>query len=207
MRARMRRGTLSPISFFSIVSIGILCLTFCSLDAVAQPSIRYYTENGVTYKETRSTVRRPVVEKRMEQREKTVYREKVSTSYEPHTQLSYTPVTTYRWEGRWHDVLHPFKTPYVGYHLVPETRWETRSEQTQRQVTRRDLVPEKQTYQVPVTSHRYVEEEVVHRTPVHGGGRQATTTVSGRGAIGGVHRIENDPPRYGSAWRGSSTRQ
>jgi hypothetical protein len=204
MRARMRRGTLSQISFSSI---GILCLAFCSPRSSAEPAVRYYTENGVTYKETRSTVRRPVVERKMEQREKTVYREKVSTSYEPHTQLSYTPVTTYRWEGRWHDVLHLFKTPYVGYHLVPETQWQTRTEQVHRQVTRRDLVPEKQTYQVPVTTHRYVEEEVVHRMPVHGGGGHATTTVSGRGAIGGVHRIENDPPRYGSAWRGSSTRK
>ena len=74
MRARMRRGALNPISCFSI---GILCLS-CIARADAQPSVRYYTENGVTYKETRSTVRRPVVEKRMEQREKTVYREKIS---------------------------------------------------------------------------------------------------------------------------------
>ena len=204
MRARMQRGALNLISSFSL---GLLCLGFFSPEASAEPSVRYYTENGITYKETRTTVRRPVVERRMEQREKTVYREKVSTSYEPHTQLSYTPVTTYRWEGRWHDVLHPFKTPYVGYHLVPETNWQTNTVQVQRPVTRRDLIPEKQTVQVPVTTHRYVEEEVVHRTPVHGHQIGATTTVTGRGAIGGVHRIDNDPPRYGSAWRGSSTRK
>ena len=62
MRARMRRGALSPIS---CLSTGILCL-ICIAHADAQPAIRYYTENGVTYKETRSTVRRPVVEKKME---------------------------------------------------------------------------------------------------------------------------------------------
>ena len=88
MRARMQRGALNLISSFSL---GLLCLGFFSLQSSAEPSVRYYTENGITYKETRTTVRRPVVERRLEQREKTVYREKVTTSYEPHTQLSYTP--------------------------------------------------------------------------------------------------------------------
>ena len=204
MRARTQRGALTLISFSSL---GILCVAFLSPKSFAEPAVRYYTENGVTYKETRTTVRRPVVERKLEQREKTVYREKVSTSYEPHTQLSYTPVTTYRWEGRWHDVLHPFKTPYVGYHLVPETQWQTNSVQVHRQVTRRDLVPEKQTVQVPVTTHRYVEEEIVHRTPVYGSRGGATTTVASRGAIGGIHQIENDPPLHGSSWRGSGPRK
>jgi hypothetical protein len=174
--------------------------------ATAEQSVRYYTENGVTYKEVRTKVRRPVVERRMEEREQTVYREQVSTTYEPHTQLTYTPITTYRWEGRWHDVLNPFRTPYVGYHLVPQTHWETRAEQVHRPVTRRDLLPEKRTIQVPVTTHRYVEEEVVHRTAVNQPG-SGSTSVASRSAIGGIHQVENDPPRHASSWRASGTQK
>ena len=199
MLAGMRCGTLIPTIFLLV-----FLLTFFSSIASAEQAVRYYTENGVTYKEVRTKIRKPVVERRMESREKTVYSEKVSTTYEPYTQLIHTPITTYHWEGRWQDVLNPFRPTRLGYHLVPQTHWETRSEEVHRPVTRREMFPEKRTFQVPVTTHRYVEEEAIHRTVVNQSDH-GTTSVASRTAIGGIHKIENDPPRVGSTWRGSAT--
>ncbi len=199
MLAGTQRWTLMLIIFSFFFSLK----SFSGI-ASAQQAVRYYTENGVTYKETRTRTQKPVVERRMETREKTVYSEKVSTTYEPYTQLIHTPITTYQWEGRWQDVFNPFRPAHMGYHLVPMTHWEIRSEQVHRPITRREMLPEKRTYQVPVTTHRYVEEEAVHRTVV-GKNTGSTASVASRSAIGGIHQIKNDPPLHSSAWRGSTT--
>ena len=79
-------------------------------------------EDGRTYRESRTVVKRPVVETQVQARERTVYREQISTEYRPQTRTVYTPVTTYQWKPKMHDVLNPFKKN-IGYNLVPTTRW------------------------------------------------------------------------------------
>ena len=79
-------------------------------------------------------------------------------------------------------------------------------------VTCRRLVPEKRTVQVPVTVYRTVPEEVIARTvvtpvsPVAPSASQPTPALVRREAIGGLSRLEKDPPRQGmsTAWRASS---
>jgi hypothetical protein len=77
------------------------------------------------------------------------------------------------------------------------------TEQVQVPVTRREVIPTREVVNVPVTTHRMVDEEVIRRMVVNtapgsaGGG----TSVARRDAIGGISRLENDPPRSGAAWR------
>lgn len=168
--------------------------------ALAQDNVRYYQDGGVTYREVRRVVQRPVVETRLEQRQQTVYQPQYTTETVPTTRTVYTPVTEYRWEPRWHNTWNPFSSPYVAYHLTPSTRWDARSEQSQQTVTRYNVVPQTQTVQVPVTTQRVVNEEIVSRMPVQTPPPGVVTTEVARQTVGGISKLENDPPRD-SGWR------
>lgn len=133
-----------------------------------------------------------------------------------------TPVTEYRVQprlvGRW----NPFVQPYFVYENVPTVRWESRTEVVPIQTASRQLVPETRTVRTPVTTWRTVEEEVISRVAVSATSALASSSSSSTGAtlagplvpvkipasargdsIGGLSRLESDPPRQGSstAWR------
>jgi hypothetical protein len=194
----------------SSTAVVIACLVLTS-HAVGD-EVRYYTEGGITYRETSRVVRRPVCETEMRETTKTVYREELSSETRETVRTWWSPVTEYRceayWEGRW----NPLVEPSLSYRFVPETRWECKSEVIQEPVTCRRLVPETRTVQVPVTTRRMVTEEVISRVAV--GGNQAgasalslspTPTPIQTEQIGGVARLDKDPPRQGvsTAWRAS----
>jgi hypothetical protein len=174
--------------------------------------VRYYDQDGVTYRETRRTVLRPVCETQLRPSTQTVYREEQTSELRETQRTWWTPVTEYRCEAYWAGRWNPFVDPYLSYRLVPRTCWENRSEVVQVPVTCRRLVPETRTVQVPVTTRRMVTEEVITRVAV-GGGPSATTailsptpTVSRPERVGGVARLDKDPPRQGvsTAWRRAS---
>jgi hypothetical protein len=83
--------------------------------------------------------------------------------------------------------------------------WETRAEVVKVAVPRRQVVPVTTTIKVPMTTERVVEQDVVvSRTIV--GGTPTTDPFAGQtqvaGAsqqIGGIARLDRDPPRRGSA--------
>ncbi len=175
--------------------------------------VRYYEKDGVTYRETRRTVHRPTTETQMRQSTETVYRQQRETEVREQVRTCWSPVTEYHCEpylvGRW----NPFVRPYFASRMVPQTRWEQRSEVIQTPVTTCRLVPEVRTVESPVTVRRWVPEEVICRMAVRG---QAPATLSrlspaptltSQDEIGGVARLDNDPPRRGvnTAWRASST--
>jgi hypothetical protein len=171
--------------------------------------VRYTTdENGVTYRETRRVIRRPTMETRIEERQQTVYAERQSTELHPSYRTIYTPVTEYRWEPYLANRWNPLAQPYWAYRFVPHTRWETRTEEHRVPVVRREWVPEQRSVQVPVVTHRVVDEEIISRVAVSGGAgggdpfaTSPGTSVVRRDTVGGVGRLENDPPRTGTAWR------
>jgi hypothetical protein len=202
--------------------------------------VRYFEKDGVTYRETRQVVRRPVVETRMEARDCTVYRDKFTTELQDTPRSFPVAITEYHWVPVWRRPLNPFAAPYLTYEMVPQTRWETRSDTMKTAVTRREVVPEKITQQVPVTTQRFVEDEIISRVavgsrppgisapggaaapvaggryaapaadPVAGGRYSQPNTlpppsnpaeVANRTAIGGVMKLDSDPPRGGSSWR------
>jgi hypothetical protein len=166
--------------------------------AVAQSGVRYYEKDGMTYRESRSVIQRPVTQTELQPRERVTYREQVSTSYEPRSRTVYTPVTTYQWQARWQDVLNPFKPATMAYQLVPQTQWQAHVQQVETPITRREMVPQREVVDVPVTTRRYVDEEVIRRTVVN---PSQGTSVARREVIGGVSSLENDPPRDGANWR------
>jgi hypothetical protein len=170
--------------------------------------VRYYERNGVTYCETRRTVRQRVPDTRIETRPETVYREQVSTEMQQTVRDRWTPVTEYGWETFWVGRWNPLVAPYQAYRYVPRTRWEKRTEVVEIPVTRRRMVPETRTVRTPVAAWRTVEKEVVSRVAVSGRPAPPLVAVDTPGLapaerIGGVSRLDNDPPRYGTstAWR------
>lgn len=182
-------------NFLSGLAVAVACGTTATAD-----DIRYYQDGGVTYREVRRVVQRPVVETKLEQRQQTVYQPQYTTEVVPTTSTVYTPVTEYRWEARWHNTWNPFSDPYVAYHLVPTTRWDSRAVQGQQTVTRYNVVPQTQTVQVPVTTQRVVNEEIVSRMPVQAPPAGAVVSTASGQAVGGITKLENDPPRD-TGWR------
>ena len=191
--------------------------------SAAADQVRYYQENGVTYCETTRTIQRPVCETTMQQTTRTVYKEQYYTETKDVTQVSWCPVTTYQaetyWVGRW----NPFVEPYLQTRWVPQTSWQQRTEVVKLPVTCRRLVPEVQQVQVPVATQKMVSEEVVVSRVAVGGAvpcvgqavaYPAQTWAANPGSIvagqqiGGIARLNQDPPRYGVGATGqtSSTR-
>lgn len=202
---------MSTRSVFATMSL----LATASLAWSAAPSfaqaddVRYYEENGVTYRETRQTVTRPVYETELRTSTQTVYRDEPSCEVRETVRTSWTPVTEYRCEAYWAGRWNPFVDPYLAYRMVPQARWEARTELVQTPVTSHRLVPETRTVQVPVATQRMVTEERITRVAV---GRTSpavlspTPTPSGQ-QIGGLAQLDKDPPRQGvsTAWRPSTT--
>lgn len=173
--------------------------------------VRYTEDNGRTYRETRRVVRHPVTDVVHQDVPRTVYREHARTELQDIQRVYQIPITEYRresyWKGRW----NPFVQPYLAERIVPYTRWESRAETVKLPITTRQLVAETQIDKVPVVQQRYVDEEIISRVPVGGAGGTAVVNsgVPSTGTVvGGVARLDNDPPRQGSdqGWRPATIR-
>jgi hypothetical protein len=184
--------------------------------------VRYYDKDGVTYRETRRVVQRPIVETQTRESTQTFYREQYTTKINESVQERWTPVTDYRLESYWVGRWNPFVDPYLAQRYVPYTRWERTTEIVKTPVTCRQLVPETRTVRVPVTTQRLVDEEIIARVVVSGRGASSdlpwaapTNTaklvpvVGSQGPIGGTAKLESDPPRQGptTAWKASGAEQ
>ena len=171
--------------------LGLSC-AWTSL-AVAQ-DVRYYDQDGVTYRETRHVVQRPVSATEIQQREQVVYRQQVTTESHEQVRTVQTPVVEYQWVPRLHGRWNPFTQPYVVHEQVPVTHWETHTEIVTVPVTRSEWVPETRVVDVPIVTQRMANEEVISRVAV-GPSPSTGSTVAGGVSIGGVARLDNDPPR------------
>ena len=203
--------------------IGVLLLV--ASRAMAQ-DVRFYEDNGITYRETTQTVKRPIPHTEMQPQNVTYYRERYTTDLQEVTRTYQVPVTQYQYEphveGRW----NPFVQPTLSYRMVPRTHWETKTEVVKIPVSRRDVVPETVTHQVPVTTHKIAEDKVVSRVaigttsatsagtlaanPSSTNNSGATTfnastslgTQSGSGdSIGGVSKLDPNQPKQNPDWR------
>ena len=182
---------------------------------------RYYEQNGVTYRETRERVQRPVTEVVHQPTTRTVYREQYRTEFADTVHVSSKPVTEWRLESYWRGRWNPFVEPYLAQRWVKRTRYETQTQTTQQPILRRELVAENRTEHTPVVTQRMVEEEVVRRVAVArapandvAGGAPPRTSdpfgsdaVARRMTIGGVSRLDGAPPRSidTSGWHAGRT--
>jgi hypothetical protein len=183
-----------------------------TVPAVGEEDVRYYEENGVTYRETRRTVHRPVTQTEYVERDRIVYRPETRAESRDIYRTYQVPVTEYRWEAQLRGRFNPFVRPYWVNEYVPRTFVETRSEVVKEPYLRQELVAETRTERVPIVSQRLVEEQITSRVAVSGGGAPIRVAPeSSNGAIvssqrlGGVGEVKSDPPRYGenTAWRSS----
>lgn len=188
-------------------TLTLLLITLNAATAAWAQEVRY-TEDG--YRETRRIVRHPVTDVVQQDVPRTVYREQARTELQDVHRVYQVPITEYRRESYWRGRWNPFVQPYLAERIVPYTRWESRAETVKVPITTRQLVAETQIDKVPVVTYRYVDEEIISRVPVTNQSATSTyssaPTTSGT-AIGGVAKLENDPPRQGvdSAWRPSTT--
>lgn len=182
--------------------------------AAAADDIRYYQQNGVTYRETRTVIKQPVNDVQYRDLQKTFYRDRYTTEMRDVVRNSYVPVTRHAWQPRWHGQWNILQGPHLAYHLVPYTNWELRQQTIQVPTTRREVVPEMRTVRVPQTNLRHEDRVEVPHGPVgttapHASSKTAqppanvfrrpTQNVDQREVYGGVARLEDDPPRYGTA--------
>ncbi len=195
----------------------------CLAGSVQADEGRYVNENGITYYDTYRIVPRAITETSNQQTTRTVYKVQCSTETRDVTRTWLCPVTVYRPEtemvGRWNFFIEP----YWETHLVAETQWVPHSDVVKMPVTTRKLVPETQTIQVPVTTQKVVYENVlVSRVAVSGVAPSAgvsngpvprptpqsvpaaATTLRYQppqpgDRIGGVARLNQDPPRYSTS--------
>jgi len=204
------------------IAISKLLALILALAAVCGPwkparcEDRTFEENGVLYKEVRRTVKRPVATVRNETKKVTTYKHDYTTEMQEVNHTVWVPVTQYRWESFHYPRLNLFSPVGTGWRMVPEVRFAPQAASTRYPVTRRELVPETRTIEVPKRSLGFVEREETSRIALGPAARQRSRTVTSEphplrpeaivadrrndmGAVGGVSRVQNDPPRHG--WR------
>jgi len=165
-----------------LLIVAVIGSLSCSTALAADSSEE--VKNGIRYRVTRHTIQRAVPVTEYRDQSQVVYRSQVTTDTYDSVRTYQTPVTEYKWVTEMHGRWNPFVQPYYSQKLVPVTRWEPRTEVVSTPVTRHELVPQVQTVKVPVTRYRVANEEVVSRVPIDG--------------VGGLARLDNDPPRTGS---------
>ena len=156
--------------------------------------VRYFIDRGVTYKETRHVVHRPVSRTEWQERDQVVYTPKWREEQQETVRAYYTPVTEYRWKTQIHGRWNPFLQPFIAQSWVPVTRWERRTEVVQVPVRRQEWVAEHRKVRVPVMTQRLQEKTVIRRVAVSGPADNQGI-ASGSTVLGGVARLESDPPR------------
>jgi hypothetical protein len=201
----------------------VLILMPCCRAVFAQADeTRYVNYNGITYCETYRNVQRAINETAYQQTTQTVYKEQLNTEVRDVTRTCWSSVTTYRAEtemvGKWNFFIEP----YYETHWVAQTQWVPHSEVVKMPVTCRKVVPETQNVQVPVVKQKMVTEKVlisrvavvnVPPNPSVSSGPIARPTPQSVPAttldryqpvqtgeqIGGIKRMDQDPPRYSTS--------
>jgi hypothetical protein len=174
--------------------------------------VRYFDQNGATYRETRRDTDPRMANNTASASAGALVRQQGQAAA-PQPLVSQTqemvhtywvPVTEYRWEPYWVNRWNPFAEPYVAYRYVGRTRWEQRSEIVRVPVAaRQDLVagtlPAGSSWPAPPQS-------AVSRVAVAGPNGSVLTLPSPpatdapeltahREQFGGVGRVGDEPPR------------
>ena len=133
------------------------------------PQVRYVDQDGIRYRETRTTVQQPVRDYRYVDVPQTYYLQRYRTDYVNQTSLRQVPNTRYECVPRlydWWRVLGVFGEPYVAYGIEPTTTWQAIPETRPTAVVRREVMPQTRTVKVPVPYLKMVERENISRVAV-----------------------------------------
>ncbi|MBI2826725.1 MAG: hypothetical protein HYX69_18795 [Planctomycetia bacterium] len=188
----------------------LVLLALALAPRVARSQDVKYTESpdGVTYRETTSTITKQIPQTVMQNTEHTVLRGQWRADTQDVVRTYQIPITEYRWETYWQNRYNPFVQPTLAYHLVPRTRWEARTEVAKVPVTRYETVPDKVTVPVPVTTwhtvqdHQYSKVAVGKRPP----GAASMAQAPGSAQFGSTGRQDSLPsPSSDTAWKASNS--
>jgi hypothetical protein len=238
----MRRKILAAALFSSLASVSLAWAD----------DVVYYEKDGVTYRETRRKVSRPVTQLEYQNQPQSILREKLDYGTQDAVRTYQVPVTEYQTQSRLVGRWNPFiRQPYYESRQIPVTRWETKTETVKVPCVKRSLVHETSTAQVPVYQTRVQEDEIISRVAVgtrpntsvassapnssspysspsqssvgsNSGSSSAsgatsssasapgnTGNTSGGLTVGGVSKLDQDPPRMGNnvQWRPGSAGQ
>jgi hypothetical protein len=195
--------------------------------AATAQDIRYEDVDGIRYKVTRQVVPRQVPVTEMQSQQQTYYRQQVTNDTIQQQQLYAVPVTKYELVSTLHGRWNPFATPYWTHEYKPVTVWQQQMATVQIPTSRATMVPETRTVQVPVTTYKTAQEEVVTRVAM--GSSQSPTAAqpltavaagssspsqpsatlvarppapaSGPPTVAGGIALQADPPRQATGWR------
>lgn len=153
----------------AIVVLGLVGLLATNLGRADE--VRYYQDNGFTFRETRRKVPRTVYTTEMQAREVVRYRPQAAAETRDVVRSVVVPVTENRVENRLVGRWNPFvRQPYFVQRTVPTTRYEYRTETVRVPTAGGPLVAETVVEQVPVPVARVVEDELVSRIAVNAPG-------------------------------------
>ena len=161
--------------------------------------VRFVQENGITYRVTRRTVEKPITELRTRREQQTIYRREVKTEQKDFNYQVWVPVTNYVYHPKVEGWWNPFQENRVVPRWVPRTTWQPELRKATIPVMSAHWVPETQTVQRPFRILRIDTKEEVERVAI--GRTPGGTTVSSNpprrftGRIGGIARLDGDPPR------------
>lgn len=159
------------------IALAITASTILCCDIHAQSSgLHTDPSTGIVYQPRTTTIERPIVETKLEQREQTIYHPQTVTETRPETHTSYSPVVDYEWEPRLHGRWNPFQRPTIKYHRVGRARWEARKKVVNRTSTRTEYVAEKRTVEVPTQIVRMQREQKTDYVAVGRVAPKQTTT-------------------------------
>ncbi len=203
----------------------LACLAATAGSAASAQETQYVDEGGIRYQVTRQVIPRQVPCTEMRDQQQTTYSQQVTTDNLQQQQLYTVPVTQYQLVTRMHNRWNPFGDPYYTYHYEPVTTWTQQVATVQSPVTRVSLAPTTRTVQVPTTTYRTANEEIVRRVAIGAtpspntamaSSSPSTTTNSGPSAMlaerpsaplssapytAGGQMMQSDPPRQGSGWQ------
>ena len=182
-----------------LVAISLVASALAAPASLAE-DVEYFVKDGIQYKRVRQVTKRPVSETRYESHTYTTHEPRYTTDFQEVQRTYQVPVTEQQWVPGYQRTLNIFAPPVLSYRLMPVTRWETRVHTVRVPVTRTDYVPHQHVTQVPITSQRLAQEEHTHVIAV-GPASNGTLTANRNDSIGGT-KLDNDPPRSGTQWRG-----
>lgn len=120
--------------------------------------VKEFVKDGIRYRETKQTVRRPIYENKIEEQQQTVFQERYDTKWQTSYRTYQAPIVEYRMVPYLANRWNPFAEPYWTYRQAPVTRWETRQQELRTPVMERSWEPRQQTVKVIKPTQRMAEE-------------------------------------------------
>ncbi len=203
-------GFRCPISTTVILAAGYLVLTGQAAAQVEMPldeQVRIVEENGIRFRETRTTVRRPVAEVRIDERPLVLQTPEYVNRLRQVPQIVHVPVQRQQIVTQ-HAWWNPWRWGRPVNWVEPVTVWQPQLRYGWVANTTTSWVPTTKKVQIARRYLRFETEELVSRVALAPGSEGTQIAAQADGAtmnperrietasrVGGLHRFDSDPPK------------